>query len=177
MPQPRVPGGSEERIDLPCGESLALTEIDLGVRELRCSCGDEHGVVTDVNPPDRFLPPFLVDVLREAVETTDEELGEFGTPHLMGIVMEEFPDRVVAADASEEPDVGYGAVWIADFPARRLHELIVELVIELMEHAVSHSDDASAVAEFEERMLEFDVSEFVARYREERELDEDDVYD
>ena len=175
MPQPRVPGGGDTQIDLPCGESTRLTAIDLGVRELRCACGDCHAVVTDVNPPDRFLPPFLVEVLREAVETTDEELGEFGTPHLMGIVMEEFPDRVVAADASEEPDVGYAAVWIADQPARRLHEVIVELVVELMEHAVSHSDDPTAVSQFERRMLEFDVSEFVDRYREERELEEDDV--
>jgi hypothetical protein len=45
-----------------------------------------------------------------------------------------------------------------------------------MEHAVSHADDDAAVAAFEDRMLEFDVAEFVEAYRAERDLSEDDVY-
>lgn len=162
-------------LELPCGQQLSVHEIDLGLRDLQCACGDTHAVVTDVNPPNRFLPPFLVDVLQEAIETADTERSEFGTPHLMGIVMEEFPDRVVAADTADDGEVGYGAVWIADFESRRLHEVIVELVVELMEHAVSHSDSPDAVAEFERRMVEFDPAEFVDRYREQRELEADDV--
>ena len=58
---------------------------------------------------------------------------------------------------------------------RTLHETIVELVVELMEHAVSHAEDDAAVREFEASMLDFDVSEFVERYRAERDLSADDV--
>ena len=167
------PGGTQ--LELPCGEEVSTDTIDLGMRELHCACGDTHAVVTDVNPPDRFLPPFLVDVLQEAIETTDTDEAEFGTPHLMGVVIEEFPDRIAVADTADDGTVGYAAVWVAEFDARRLHEIVVELVVELMEHAVSHSDDTTAVAEFERRMNEFDVGEFVERYREQRELDADDV--
>jgi hypothetical protein len=60
---------------------------------------------------------------------------------------------------------------VTEFDARRLHEIVVELVVELMEHAVSHAEDESAVAEFEEQMLEFDVAEFVDAYREQREFE------
>jgi len=150
--------------------------FDLGMREYDCACGASHGVVTDVNPPERFLPEFLVATLREAVETTGDEPSEFGTPHLLGIVLEEFPERVTAVDASENPDMGYAMLWITEFDSQRLHEVIVELVIELMEHAVSHADDSAALTEFEEQMLEFDVGEFVDQYRAERDLDADDVY-
>jgi hypothetical protein len=44
-----------------------------------------------------------------------------------------------------------------------------------MEHAVSHAEDDTAVREFEASMLDFDVSEFVERYRAERDLSADDV--
>jgi hypothetical protein len=163
-------------LDLPCGEQVAVTDLDLGMRELECACGDAHGVVMDVHPPERFLPDFLVDVLRETVETTSEEMPEFDTPHLMGVVLEEFPERVAVADLSEAGEVGYALLWVTDFDARRLHEVIVELVVELMEHAVSHAEDESAVREFERQMLDFDVGAFVERYREERDLEADDVY-
>lgn len=176
MAQPRVPGGGGEEFDLPCGETARIGEFDMGMREYACDCGATHAVVTDVNPPERFLPEFLVSLLREAIETTSEEMPEFGTPHLMGIVLEEFPGSVVAEDASEDPDVGYSMLWVTEFDSRRLHEIIVELVVELMEHAVSHGDDETAMTEFEEQMLAFDVSEFVDEYRAERDLDADDVY-
>ncbi|WP_435127790.1 DUF5815 family protein [Halobaculum sp. D14] len=176
MTEPRVPGGGGEAVELPCGETIRVRDVDMGMREFDCDCGDAHAVVTDVNPPDRFLPEFLVDVLRDAVETTSEELPEFGTPHLMGIVLEEFPEQVVAEDVSEDHDVGYTMLWITAFDSRRLHEIIVELVVELMEHAVSHGDDEAAMTEFERQMLEFDVAEFVDQYRDERDLDADDVY-
>ncbi|RLM57075.1 hypothetical protein DVK02_04565 [Halobellus sp. Atlit-31R] len=175
MAQPQVPGGGET-LDLPCGETKSVQTLDLGLREFECSCGERHAVVMDVHPPERFLPKFLVSVLREAVETTSEEMPEFGTAHLMGIVLEEFPQRVVSADVSDDGDVGAGIVWVTDFPSRRLHEIIVELVVELMEHAISHADDEAAVSEFEAQMLDFDVSEFVEQYRAERDLSADDVY-
>ena len=176
MPTPRVPGGGGPDLDLPCGETVGARDLDMGMREVECACGDAHAVVMDVHPPDRFLPEFLVDVLRESVETTSQEMTEFGTPHLMGIVLEEFPERVVAADVSDDQDVGYTMVWVADFDSRRLHEILVELVVELMEHAVSHAEDDAAIREFEERMLEFDVGEFVDQYRAQRDLTGDDVY-
>jgi len=130
----------------------------------------------DVHPPERFLPEFLVDLLRETVETSSEEMPEFDTPHLLGVVLEEFPEQVAVADLSDEGDVGYALLWVSDFDSRRLHEVVVELVIELMEHAVSHADDDTAIQEFERQMLEFDVSAFVDQYRAERDLDADDVY-
>ena len=176
MAQPRVPGGRGEEIDLPCGETVTVREFDLGMREFTCDCGAVHAVVMDVHPPDRFLPEFLVGVLQEAIETTSEEMPEFGTPHLMGIVLEEFPNRVVATDASNDQDVGFSMLWLTDFDSRRLHEVIVELVIELMEHAVSHGSDDQALTQFEQQMLDFDVSEFVTQYRDQRDLSEDDVY-
>ncbi|SFR52810.1 DUF5815 family protein [Halogeometricum limi] len=176
MAQPRVPGGRGEELDLPCGETKRVRSLDLGLREFDCPCGEAHAVVMDVHPPERFLPEFLVAVLREAIETTSEDMPEFGTPHLMGIVLEEFPKRVVSADVSDDGEIGTGIVWVTDFDSRRLHEIIVELVVELMEHAVSHAEDDSAVSQFETQMLDFDVSEFVEQYRAERDLSEDDVY-
>lgn len=176
MAEPRVPGGRGEVLELPCGEEKRVRDLDMGLREFECACGDTHGVVMDVHPPDRFLPEFLVEVLREAIETTSEEMPEFDTPHVMGIVLEEFPRRVVAEDVSNDQELGYTMVWVTDFDSRRLHEIIVELVVELMEHAVSHSDDEAAVTEFEAQMLDFDVSEFVDQYREQRDLSADDVY-
>ncbi|MFB6093008.1 MAG: DUF5815 family protein [Haloquadratum sp.] len=173
MTQPRA-DESGATLDLPCGEQRSVRTLDLGMREFECTCGDRHAVVMDVHPPERFVPEFLVSLLRETVETTSEELPEFGTAHLLGIVLEEFPQKVVSADVSDDGDVGAGIVWVTDFDARRLHEVVVELVVELMEHAVSHADDESVVAEFEARMLEFDVSEFVEEYREERDLSEGD---
>jgi hypothetical protein len=173
MPEPRVPGGPGADLELPCGETKSLRDLDMGMREFECACGNAHAVVMDVHPPDRFVPEFLVDVLREAIETSSEEMPEFGTPHLMGIVLEEFPEQVVSEDASEDQDVGYSMVWVSDFDSRRLHEIVVELVVELMEHAVSHAEDQSAMQEFESQMHEFDVGAFVEQYRAERDLDAD----
>ncbi|ELZ18861.1 hypothetical protein C478_00225 [Natrinema thermotolerans DSM 11552] len=159
-----------DRLELPCGEHLDPHEIDLGMREYDCPCGDSHAVVTDVHPPSRFFPESLVTVLRETIDT-DDEFEEFGTPHLLGVVLEEFPEAVVVHDASDDGAVGYTLVWVTDFDARRLHEVVVELVVELMEHAISHADDDAAVSEFESQMLEFDVEAFVEQYRQEREFE------
>ena len=171
MTPPPVPGsdGSDD-LELPCGETVDPHEIDLGMREYHCPCGDVHAVVTDVHPPSRFFPESLVAILQQTIDT-DDEFEEFGTPHLMGVVLEEFPEDVAVHDASDDGVVGYTLLWIADFDARRLHEIIVELVVELMEHAISHADDDAAITEFESQMLEFDVTEFVEQYRREREFE------
>jgi len=173
MAEPHVPG-SREPVTLPCGQRVAVRDVDMGMRDLSCDCGATHAVVTDVHPPERFLPDFLVSALREVVEVTDD-FGEFGTPHLMASVREEFPEAVTVADASDDGYVGYALLWVTEFDSRRLHEVVVELVVELMEHAMSHGGDEEAMAAFESEMLEFDVSEFVEAYRAERDLTADDV--
>ena len=48
--------------------------------------------------------------------------------------------------------------------------MVVELLVELMEHAASHGDDGTA-ERFEAQMREFDVGAFVEQYREEREFE------
>jgi hypothetical protein len=172
MAEPRVPGESGGELTLPCEETIRVADLDMGLREFDCDCGATHAVVMDIHPPSRFFPEFLVDVLRETIETEDD-LGEFGTTHLMGVVMEEFPEEVVSEDVSENGNVGYSLVWVTDFDARRLHEIVVELVVELMEHAISHAEDDSAMTEFEEQMLDFDVAEFVEQYRARRDFDDE----
>jgi hypothetical protein len=169
MPEPRVPGNDRGVLELPCGETVHVHDLDMGMRELSCSCGDRHAVVVDVHPLSRFVPESIADVLRETVET-DDEFPEFGIAHVMGIVMEEFPDRIVAEDVAEDGTVGYALVWVSDFDARRLHEIVVELLVELMEHAVSHADEATAT-QFEQQMRNFDVTAFVEEYRRERDFE------
>jgi hypothetical protein len=173
---PRVPGaGGDDDLELPCGETIdPVADLDMGMRVLDCACGETHAVVMDVHPPSRFVPESIVSVLRETVEAADAERhGEFGTTHLLGMVAEEFPQEVVVADVSENGAAGYALVWVADFGARRLHEVVVELVVELMEHAVGHADDGAATTEFEEQLGEFDVAAFVERYRAARDWDDE----
>ncbi len=170
MAEPRVPGGRGEKLELPCGETRAVATLDMGMREFACDCGERHAVVVDVHPLSRFVPEFLVETLRATVDTADES-PEFSTTHLMGIVLEEFPERVVAADVSDDGNVGYAMVWVSDFDSRRLHEIAVELIVELMEHAISHAENGDAMSQFEEQMLEFDVSAFVEEYRRERDFE------
>ncbi|RRJ32175.1 DUF5815 family protein [Halocatena pleomorpha] len=173
MAEPRVPGGTASELSLPCGESIDYHDLDMGLREIACACGQSHAVVMDVHPLSRFVPEDLVTILNDVVETTDG--APFGTMHIMGMVMEEYPDRVVSAEASDDGTVGFTQVWLTDDHARRLHEVVVELVVELMEHAISHTDDDDATAEFESQMLEFDVAAFVDAYRTQREFE--DEYD
>ena len=165
MADPRVPG-DDGSLELPCGETISAHELDMGLREVRCDCGAAHAVVVDVHPPSRFVPEEVVGVLRETVET-DDEFPAFGTPHVMGMVLEEFPDRVAVADLADDGHVGYALLWVTGFDSRRLHEIVVELLVELMEHAVSHGDEATA-SQFEQQMMHFDVGAFVDQYREER---------
>ena len=172
MGEPRVPGGRGTELDLPCGETVTPHELDLGLRAYACDCGDAHAVVMDVHPLSRWVPEELVRTLEAAVDTADEFEG-FGTPHAMGMVLEEFPEAVVSADTSDDGAVGYAMVWLADFDARRLHEVVVELLVELMEHALSHAEDGTAAAQFEQQMLQFDVAEFVEAYRGERDFEDE----
>jgi len=169
MAQPRVPGGDDD-IELPCGETVTVHDLDLGLRDFACDCGETHAVVMDVHPLGRFVPEFLADVLRETVETADE-FEEFTTAHVMGIVREEFPEQTVSQDVSEDGSVGYSLVWLTDFDSRRLHEVVVELLVELMDHAVGHADDTEAKSEFDQWLDQFDVEEFVEQYRAERDLE------
>ncbi|WP_247729430.1 DUF5815 family protein [Halovivax limisalsi] len=170
MSQPRVPGDEPDGLELPCGETLDPGAVDLGMREYRCPCGQRHAVVLDVHPPTRFFPSSFVDVLRETIEPEDD-FEAFGTPHLLGIVLEEFPDRVAVHDAEGDGGVGYAMLWVTDFDARRLHEIVVELVVELMDHAVSHADDDATIAQFETQLAQFDVETFVEEYRGIRDFD------
>lgn len=169
MAEPRVPGGDDESLELPCGEKIGPTDLDMGLREFECDCGGTHAVVVDAHPISRFVPESVVDVLRAAIETADD-FPEFGLAHVMGMVSEEFPDAVAVADVSDDGRVGYALVWVTDFDSRRLHEIVVELLVELMEHAASHGDDETA-AQFEQQMLRFDIETFVEQYRREREFD------
>jgi hypothetical protein len=169
MAEPRVPGGGPGELQLPCGETVRALDVDMGMREISCACGDRHAVVVDVHPISRFVPEDIADVLRETVET-DDEFPEFAMPHLMGVVIEEFPDSVAVADVSENGQVGYALLWISTFDSRRLHEVVVELLVEMMEHAVSHGDETTK-SEFETQMLNFDVGAFVEEYREKREFE------
>jgi hypothetical protein len=174
MTEPRVPGGRGAAIDLPCGETVSPGTFDLGMREYDCACGASHAVVMDIHPLARFVPEFFVDTLRETIET-DDEFEEFTTAHALAMVREEFPDQVVSVDRSDDGHVGYALLWVADFDSRRLHEVVVELLVELVEHAVSHADDDATLREFETHLQEFDVAAVVDAYREEREFE--DEYD
>jgi hypothetical protein len=170
MTEPHVPGRRDRTLSLPCGEEVDVQDLDLGLREYDCACGATHAVVMDVHPLARFVPEFLVEVLEETVEPADD-FDRFTMAHTMGIVMEEFPEQVATADVSDDGSVGYALVWMTDFDARRLHEVVVELLLELMDHAISHADDEDAVAAFEEELQHFDVGAFVEQYRRERDLE------
>lgn len=175
MSSPGVPGTDDRTLELPCGESIdPIQDVDMGMREFDCPCGSRHAVVLDVHPPTRFLPAEIVDVLQATTEPAEgDPVGEFGTHHLLGMVREELPDEVVSRDLSETGATGYTTVWMTAGSARELHEMIVELVVELMEHAVSHGSDDRAATEFEEQMQAFDVESFVTRYREERDFEDE----
>lgn len=173
MAEPRVPGGTDDHLELACGETVHTHDLDLGMRELACACGSTHAVVMDVHPLGRFVPEFLVDTLRVTISTEDE-FDEFSTAHALAMVREEFPEEIAVADCSGDGDVGYGLVWVADMDSRELHRAVVELLVELMEHAISHAEDGPTVAEFEDQLAEFDLDEFVDAYRKQRDFDEDE---
>ena len=170
MAGPRIPDRPDHTMTLPCGRDLAIDELDLGMRELACRCGARHAVVMDVHPLSRWIPESVVEVLVATIGT-DDEYDEFGTMHVMAIVREEFPDRVAVHDASANPAVGFALCWVCDVPAKRLHEIIVELLVDLMDHAVSHAADPSMKEQFAGQLDAFDLETFVTRYRDERDFE------
>ncbi|WP_436900432.1 DUF5815 family protein [Halovenus halobia] len=172
MAEPHVPGGTDDHLDLPCGETVHTHDVDLGMRELACGCGATHAVVMDVHPLGRFVPDFLVDTLRATI-TTDDDYDEFSTAHALAMVREEHPDDVAVADCSADGEVGYGLVWVADMDSYELHRTVVELLVELMEHAISHADDGPTVSEFEKQLEEFELDAFVDAYRSERDFEDE----
>jgi hypothetical protein len=172
MAEPRVPGGRESELELPCGEVINTHDLHIGIREFDCACGESHAVVLDAHPLARFVPEFLETVLSETVEPADDH-DEFTTAHLLGIVIEEFPEQIAVADATEDGAVGFSMVWVSAFDARRLHEIVVELLVELMEHAISHADEDGVMSEFEAHMREFDVETFVEQYRAKRDFEDE----
>ena len=169
MATPRIPGTDPDVVELPCGEEVPGPHFDLGMRDFDCACGERHGVVMDIHPPSRFFPPEVIEVLESMIEPADGT--EFGTHHLLGLVIEEFPKQVVDANVAANGRIGCQYIWVSQFDSRRLHHVIVELVVELMDHAMSHSDDDSAKADFATSLDAFDVDAFVDRYRDERDLD------
>lgn len=175
MAQPGIPGqGSDGTMDLACGETIEIDELHLMMREYECACGDAHAVVMDPHPLSRFFPEEIVSVLQQTISTSpDDEFDEFGIVHLMGVVMEDYPEEIVAYDAADDGTVGYAMVWVTDFDSRRLHEIAVELMVELMEHAVSHAEDEAAMSAFEAELVDFDIDEFVSEYRDQRDFEDE----
>jgi hypothetical protein len=173
MAEPRVPGGRESELELACGEVIDThDDLHMGMREYDCACGATHAVVLDAHPLSRFVPEFLEEILLETIEPADDH-DEFTIAHLMGVVIEEFPETVAVADATDDGAVGFSMAWVTDFDSRRLHEVVVELLVELMEHAVSHAEDDEMAAAFEAKMLEFDIGTFVDQYRAERDFEDE----
>ena len=174
MGEPGIPTSDENDLTLPCGHIAGLDTFDMGMRVYQCDCGQSHAVVMDVHPLGRWIPESVVRVLEETIEPLDE-FDEFSTIHLMGIVIEEFPDAVVIHDASSDPSVGWALLWVTEFDSRQLHEVIVELLVELMDHAISHTDDREIQTSFAELLDSFDIATFVEEYRSMRDFD--DQYD
>jgi hypothetical protein len=175
-PTPHVPGKHASQIEVPDSDrSIPVGDLDMGMRETTID-GETYAVVTDVHPLTRFLPPEIVSTLEAAVEPGDES-EQFGTHHLMARVQERHPDAVSVADVSDNGEVGYALVWLVGYDSRTLHEIVVAIVLELMEHAVGHAEDDAVQAEFEEYRAQFDAATFVEQYRDRRDFeDEDDTF-
>ena len=54
-----------------------------------------------------------------------------------------------------------------------LHAVVVELLVELMDHAVGHAENETATREFEQQLAQFDVEAFVDAYREQRDFEDE----
>ncbi len=170
MGEPHVPADGNERPRLSCGQPVPVETLDLGMREYDCPCGESHAVVMDVHPISRWVPEDVESILVAAIDA-DDEYGTFSTIHVMGMVLEEYPEKVTALDVSENDSLGSVLVWMTAFDARRLHEVIVELLVELMDHAMSHASEEDDREAFREQLSSFDVTEFVDSYRAQRDFD------
>ncbi len=127
------------------------------MREFACDCGQTHGVVLDPHPLARFVPEFLTEVLHETIETTTTTMSS-GRPTSWASSSRSSP-RPSSPRTCPRTAKSARAGWVTDFDSRRLHEIVVELLVELMEHAVSHAEDDDVVSEFEAKMLQFDVGD------------------
>lgn len=150
-------------IKLPCGGQVDARQFDLSTQTMCCSCGDVHAVVTSAETLDRFVPEAVVDALRATVEPADTA-EPFGVTHVLAKLHEEHPDRISSADLSEIGEVGYARLWVTRFDGRRLHEHVVEALIELMSHAMGQADNETAAA-FDQQLAAFDAAAFVDTYR------------
>jgi len=54
-----------------------------------------------------------------------------------------------------------------------LHAVVVELLVELMDHAVGHAENETATRKFEQQLTQFDVEAFVDAYREQRDFEDE----
>jgi len=173
MAHPGVPGEENDgTVELPCGRTVPVGDFHLGMREYDCACGQSHAVVLDPHPLSRFVPEDIVAVLQEAIGTSpDDEFEEFGIAHVLARVVEDDPENVFVHDAASNGSVGYALLWVAAFDSRELHVRIVDLVVDLMEHALSHADDEAAATEFDEHLEDFDVEAFVDEYRSVRDFE------
>ncbi len=167
--EPGVPGTADTQIELPCGTTVSVEHFDMGMREYACACGQQHAVVMDVHPLSRWVPEAVEAVIVETIEPVDE-YDRFETIHLMGIVLETYPDDVAVHDTSRDPSRGWALQWVTAWDATELHRRIVTLLVELMEHAVSHTDDDAIADEFATQLAAFDIDAFVQAYREGRDL-------
>ena len=166
MTTPQIPS-DDDSITLSCDRTVSREHFDMGMREFDCSCGNTHAVVMDVHPLSRWIPESVSEIFRDTIEPSDEFV-EFGTIHLMGIVLEEYPEAITVVNATDDPTVGFAVLWISDFDARELHRIIIELLVTLMDHAVGHSDNPTIQSTFDEGLQEFDVEAFVDQYRGDR---------
>lgn len=177
MAHPGVPGETDDSdVELPCGRTVPVTDFHLGMREYDCACGATHAVVLDPHPLSRFVPEDIAETLSAAIDTSpDDEFEEFSMAHLMASMVEEYPEAVVVHDAAANGSVGYALLWVSDFDSRELHVRVVDLVVELMEHAIGHAEDDDAKADFEANLDQFDAEAFVEEYRSVRDFE--DEYD
>ncbi|MFB6162907.1 MAG: DUF5815 family protein [Halococcoides sp.] len=167
MPVPGVPTDDDPELELPCGETVDAREFDLNTSEIDCECGEAHGVVLDTDPLTRFVPDQMARILEETVKPRETD-HTFGTLHAMGMLADEVPQTVASADVSENGDLGFNYVWVSDFTAREVHVLLVQLLVDLMDHAVDEVGDDSIKSQFTEQLEGLDVEEFVDQYRTER---------
>jgi hypothetical protein len=84
--------------------------------------------------------------------------------HVLARVHTEYPAQVSSADLSKVGNVGYDKLWVTEFDDRRLHEIVVATLVELMGHTMTHADDETA-ATFEQQLAGFDAAAFVDAYR------------
>jgi len=170
MSVPGVPTDDDPELELPCGETVDVREFDLNTSEIDCECGEAHGVVYDTDPLTRFIPEQMAHTLEETVKPRETD-HTFGTLHAMGMLADEVPQTVASTDASEMGEVGFNYVWVSDFTAREVHVLLVQLLVDLMDHAVDQVGDDSIKSAFAERLDGLDVEEFVDEYRTQRSFD------